>query len=65
MTDDKPAWIVMVTNLYLCGLGETFKSNPKETGYVFNRRPESALRFTSKESAKEVADRFGGQVFKV
>jgi len=65
MTDEKPAWVVMITNLYLCGLGETFESNPKETGYVFTRRKAGAKLFTSLESAKQIADRLGGQVFKV
>ena len=63
MTDDKPAWVVMFANLYLCGLGAAFET--QEVGYVVSKRKEGAKRFTSLESAKLIADRFGGQVFKV
>ena len=59
---DRPAWVVMFANMYLCGLGASFEA--QKVGYVVSGRKEDAKRFTSLESAKQIADRFGGQVFK-
>ncbi len=64
MTDYRDHWVICVAGLYFAGLGTPY-INQACIGWVMTKLRDKAQRFDSLESAKQIANSLGGQVFKV